>query len=605
MTLRSRSMLSWLMLVAGIVASLASAYGAYILAGYAWNQVVTYKSPYVRQPGTVGTSPAATWVPKELQPAVDASAPVLSGRLVLVIVDGMREDVSRAQMATLNRLRAYGSDFTLTVPQPSLSFPNWTTILTGAPQVISGVTTNWYDGRVLAPTLMDMAHLAGRRVEVVGPHAFSPLFGVVPGPYVSLRAWPEGGYLSGTLIDDALQIAKVTDPQLVIVHLPDLDEAGHSHGGASKQFAEVAHKIDIDLGRLVSGLQRTDTTFVVVADHGHIDSGGHGGWERSAVRVPGVFAGAGIRLGSGTGNLEQVAPTIAVLAGISPPPFASATALRAVIATTSPTVFAGDDAHHVAFDAHSVDVVTQGNSTINSRQVVDGTPAEADAIVARAKNERLAIGRSQRAPMAFLAFFVAIAVVVAGGLVSWRALVATLSGTAAYYAFYNTLYFGVHRFNWSLSALNTETYVKAFMNGRLIESVVAGIVAVAVAGAVYPTLRESPRGPQTPWFLSGWLALGPSTVLAIQATLAMQVAWYYWWYGFAVTWTLPNFMWAFKADLDMVQMTALGAVAIVGPLVTYLIGRYHPKLANGVVGGGGPRAHNEVGGGGAAPPTTK
>ena len=99
--------------------------------------------------------------PTELQASVDRVAPVLAKRVVLVIVDGMRDDVSRSEMSTLVRLRTYGADVTLTAPQPSLSYPNWTTILTGAPQDISGVTTNWFEGRVPVPTLMDVA-AAGR-----------------------------------------------------------------------------------------------------------------------------------------------------------------------------------------------------------------------------------------------------------------------------------------------------------------------------------------------------------------------------------------------------------------------------------------------------------
>ncbi len=233
MRLRSRSALSWGMLAAGIVASVAISYGAYVLAGYAWDQVVDYKSPYVRQPGAAETSPTTVWVPEGLRASYNPSAPVLAQRVVLVIVDGMRDDTSRSEFSTLNKLRTYGADITLTAPQPSLSYPNWTTILTGATQDISGVTTNWFDGRVPAPTLMDVAQQSGRQVEVVGPEDFETLYGVRPGPNVSLRPWPKGGYLSGTLVDDALRIAKATEPDLIVIHLPDLDEAGHEHGGGS------------------------------------------------------------------------------------------------------------------------------------------------------------------------------------------------------------------------------------------------------------------------------------------------------------------------------------------------------------------------------------
>jgi len=382
-----------------------------------------------------------------------------------------------------------------------------------------------------------------------------------------------------------LRIADSTNPNLVIVHLPDLDEAGHEFGGDSPEYREVAKRIDIDLARLVDGLQREDTAFIVVADHGHIDSGGHGGWEQVATRVPGVFAGAGIKLDSGEGRLEQIAPTISTLTGMPIPSYASAGALRSAVGTTAIGVFVPDERHRIAFNSHYVDVVTAGNSTINSAGMVGKSAAVTDEMAAQARAERQAIERNQRVMIALAALGAALLVILAIGVVSWRALVAALAGMGGYYVVYSLLFFMVHGYNWSLSAFNTETMVTAFMNGRMIEAIVAGLAGAAVAGAVYPYLRAEPRGPRDPWFMSGWLALGPATVLVVQATLVIQVAWYYWWYGVSISWVLPDFIWAFKADLDMVQATALGAAALLAPLVTYLVGRYHPKVARGTVAG--------------------
>ena len=579
---RQWSWLAWPMLALGLAACLGTAYGAYTLAGYSWGQVVGYKSPYVRPLESPDATLSAIYVPDELKPSPPNPGPALSGRVVLVVVDGMREDISRSAMPGLNTLRGYGSDLTLTVPQPSLSFPNWTTILTGAPQTISGVTTNWYTGRVLAPTLMDAARDAGRRVAVVGPTDFAELYGVGPGPGVSLRPWPKGGYLSGTLVDDALRIAKATDPQLLVLHLPDLDEAGHAYGGASSHYREVAAKIDVDVARLVSGLQRADTTFVVVADHGHIDTGGHGGWEGSVVNVPGIFAGASATLGVGTGRLEQVAPTIAVLEGMRAPAYASDTALRSVLATTSAAVFAADVAHHEAFQGRYTDTVLGHSfSKLDLPSAMIGRAVSADEVAAFVTERRLATERMQRAPYSLVIVGIVLAVLCVVGFTSWQALVSALAGTAVYYALYNGLFFWVHGFNWSLSAFNTETHVTAFMNGRMVETVVAGLVGVTVAALVYPFLRSAPKGPQVRGYLGGWLALAPATVLAIQGTLAVQVAWYLWWYGARVSWIIPDLKWGFKADLDMIQMTALGAVALLAPVVTYLIGRYHPRVRGG------------------------
>ena len=567
---RSSSWFSWVAFGVGTAVCLCAAYAAYALAAYSWAQVVDYKSPYV-----------ARAVPAALQSGRPTPAAPLAGRVVLVIVDGMREDVSRSDMPSLNTLRTYGTDVSLVVPQPSLSFPNWTTILTGASPTISGVTTNWYSGPVLAPTLIDVARAEGRRVVVVGPTDFAELYGVKPGPTVSLRPWPKGGYLTGTLVDDALRIAKATDPQLLVVHLPDLDEAGHSFGGTSAQYRDVAGKVDADIARLVSGLQADTTTFVIVADHGHIASGGHGGWEREVVTVPGIFSGAAVRLGSATGTLPQVAPTVAVLSGIRVPAYGESTALRSVLSTTSEKAFASEQAHHVAFDAHYAAVVLGDDvppAMFAKGAAEHGGP---DGYAAFVREARLGAERQARLPVS-LAIVAAVAVIIALiGFSSWRGLVAALAGAAVYYALYNALFFWVHNYLWSLSAFNTETQVKAFMNGRMAEAALSALAGVAVAAVLYPYLRKVGWGPQDRRYLPGWLALAPATLLVVLGTLAVQVAWFLWWWGASITWVLPDFKWAFKYDLDLVQMTAVGAAALLAPIVSYLIGRYHPKVRAG------------------------
>jgi hypothetical protein len=144
-----------------------------------------------------------------------------------------------------------------------------------------------------------------------------------------------------------------------------------------------------------------------------------------------------------------------------------------------------------------------------------------------------------------------------------------------YYLVYNGLFFLLHGYRWSLSSFNSEDLLKAFFNGRMVEAVIAGLVACFAAADIYLALRRDPKRP-TGEYLPGWLALGTATVLTIQATLALQVAWYLWRWGVALTWVLPDFEWAFKYDLDLIQGTAVGALAILGPVVTYLAGRYHP-----------------------------
>lgn len=555
----------WIALAIGIPLCLIIARGAYSLADYSWSQVVDFKSPYVSKK-----------VPAELTSTEPTPAPALARRVVLIIVDGLRQDVSRSSMPALNALRAKGVDFTLTAPQPSLSFPNWTTILTGAPPAITGVTTNWHTGRVLAPTLIDTARAAGHRVAVVGPEEFADLYGIKQGKEVILRKW-SGQYLSTTLVDDALQLSKETTPSLMIIHLPDLDEAGHESGGASREYREMATQIDAEISRLSLGLEETGTVFVVTADHGHTDSGGHGGWEEQVLRVPGVFSGAGcgLAVGKGEGELAQMAPTVSALLGIRTPALAEGNVLSAAFAKTVREASSRSDAaHHVAFGTHYVGV-TRG-AWVSREQAVAGDGS--DAAAAAARETRLSSERARRMPIFVIVCIAVVVMLVVIGRASWRALVAALAGVLTYYAVYDLLFFLVHGYRWSLSAFNTETYVKTFMNWRLGEAGFAALSAVAVAAYVYPLLRREPQGPQVSKYLAGYLALGPATVLVILGTLGLQVGWFLWVWGADVVWTLPDLKEGFKYDLDLVQMTAVGGSALIAPLVAYVIGRYHPKV---------------------------
>ncbi len=546
---------NWIALAAGTLLALGIAYAAYSLADYSWAQVVDYRGPYAR------VRLPATQAPTRTRPAE-------SERVVYVIVDGLREDVSRS-MPTLEALRARGFDAVVRTAQPSLSFPGWTALLSGAPQRISGVTTNWFTQRVPVETLVDVALRAGRPVAVSAPTDFEQLYGVKRTPYVFLRDWEKGSYMTGGIVDNAIRLAKESSATVVLVHFPDVDEAGHTYGGASREYRATAMRVDSDLARLVTALQDDRTAFVVTSDHGHIDTGGHGGPESVVTEVPAVFAGVGVRLGRGRGDQDQVAATVAMLAGLPVPRDSAGLPLEGV----GETVVAHDGRFDVqqaaAYAGWTSAVSGDGQATVSK----DGQAARA-AFVA-ATEARLARERGQRAPLAAGVALAAVLVLVAIGLLSWRALVAALSGTAAYYLVYEGLFFVVHGYRWSLSAFNSEDLLKAFFNARMLEAAVAGIVAAAVAADVYLVTRRDPRRP-TGEYLPGWLALGSATVLAVQATLALQVAWFLWWWGPRVSWILPDFATAFKYDLDLIQATALAGAAVLAPLVTWLVGRYHP-----------------------------
>lgn len=548
---------NWIALAAGTAVALACSYSAYTLANASWNQVVDYRSPYALESLDAAPRAEATFI--------------RTRRVVYVIVDGLRDDVSRT-MPSLQRLRDGGFDAVVLTGQPSLSFPNWTTLLSGAPQRMSGVTTNWFEGRVPVETLVDVALREKRDVVVSAPNDFEMLYGVERTGHVFLRDWTKDSYMSGEIVDNAIRLAEETTPTLVIVHLPDVDEAGHAFGGGSPEYRAMAKRVDADLGRLVGALQDGGTAFVIASDHGHVGTGGHGGWEPEVVRVPAVFAGPDVRLGKGTGTQDQVAGTVALLAGLPAPRNALVDPL--VVTLAMPDLARFGRARFAALDS-AIGVVETGMPGGSTKVTAPRTADEAAGAFERVTEDRLAMERGDRLGSALGLAGAALVVLVAIGLFSWRALVSALGGTAFYYLGYNGLFFLLHGYRWSLSSFNSEDLLKAFFNARMIEAIIAGVLAAVVAAEIYLVTRKEPRRPKGV-HLSGWLALGTATVLTIQATLALQVAWYLWRWGVAVAWVLPDFRLAFKYDLDLIQGTAIGALAILGPVVTYLVGRYHP-----------------------------
>lgn len=553
--------LRWILFVVVTLACVAIGYGAYTLAGISWDAVVSYESLHA----AVALPPAAP-------------APAQVPRTVLVIVDGLRLDASR-QMGTLSALREYGADMELEAPQPTLSYPNWTTLLAGASPEISGVVTNWHEGPAPVETLFDTARSAGVKTVFVGPEDFQPLYGVKEKTSASFMLKWDESYLSGTYVDRALQLAETQQPRLLVLHLPDVDEAGHAFGGASDEYAKTVAKVDGDLGRLVQGLQDGETVFVVVSDHGHIDTGGHGGWEDEAKIVPAVFAGPGIIISSGTGLSEDVAPTVAILAGAAVPRHAIGEPIASVVRADEPTATANASAAFQAFEGAYVRTVTEplGQNADAAMASVGVDTTDHGSAMEAADLARLSFDRDERLQTSLLAAIGCLAVLALIGIASWRALVAALAGTATYYLVYNGLFFVVHRYAWSLSAFNSEDKIEAWMNGRLIEAALSMLAAAAVAAVVYPYLRSLPRMPRGS-YLPGWLTLGPATALATLATLGVQVAWFVWAWGIDPVWGLPDLKWGFKYDLDLIQATAVGFVAVLTPLVTYLVGRYHPRV---------------------------
>ena len=117
--------------------------------------------------------------------------------------------------------------------------------------------------------------------------------------------------------------SRTRQDHLVLIHLDQVDYAGHHEGGAaSPNWAAAARRSDDLLREIVGTLDLTKDTLLVTSDHGHLDRGNHGGPEPILLLEPFVLAGAGVQPGTyGDTNQVDTAPTLAACsAQTSPPP---------------------------------------------------------------------------------------------------------------------------------------------------------------------------------------------------------------------------------------------------------------------------------------------
>ena len=237
--------------------------------------------------------------------------------LLLVGIDGLRLDVLDLGRLPALRRMLDGACSRMTMPEPTISGPCWSTLLTGASVQEHGVVDNRFIGSRLAlhPDLLTLAFLADPTRTTFAAAAWPPLVdpaGV--GPVIRTRddqrrverhrVVVRDGETYGYRTTDA-EVAVVATvavagagPDVSFVYFSSVDEAGHLFGARSPQYAEAAARVDDHLARLLGAVESRAAAgerwlVAVTTDHGHLDAGGHGGPE------PEVAASFVARIGLG------------------------------------------------------------------------------------------------------------------------------------------------------------------------------------------------------------------------------------------------------------------------------------------------------------------
>jgi hypothetical protein len=527
-------------ILTGAIGCLVVAAGAYFWATGMMDSLYAFRSPLHAQPPAPG----------------EALGNPLTRRLVFVIVDALREDTSLKPevMPFLNQLRAQAARATVHSRPPSFSDPGWTTLMTGAwPELNDGpimnvpyeITPAWTQDN-----LFSAAHRHGLKTAVAGFDWWQKLI-----PQADVDA---GFYTKGEDREADRQVVEAALPwltdgsySLVLIHLDQVDYAGHHEGGRrDPRWDAAAQRSDELLREIASTLDLKQDTLLIVSDHGQIERGGHGGQEPVTLIEPLVLVGAGVRPGQYP-DIQQVdlAPTVAALLGLNLPASTQGAVLTdmLVLSTDQQTRI---DAARLAQKRQLAGIYLKAiGGAANLQPAADSAAGQIQAMD-EARAGRLA---RERLPRFVLAIFLAVLPAI---LLIWKRgkTTAWLAGAALLYlALFNGRYALLAGRSYSLSSVASADDIIGF---TAVTAAAALFIAWLAASFPLRTFKLTPRQAVE-------MTLG--VTFCTLYLLALPILWSFALNGALVTWALPEMGSMFLGFLSLLQSMV---VAVVGLLLS-------------------------------------
>jgi predicted AlkP superfamily pyrophosphatase or phosphodiesterase len=276
---RMTQKINWI--IPGTIGLLLLAIGAALWAFKLMDSVQTYRSPIAHTPPSPGQSLGNP----------------LTHQMVIVLIDALRYDTSTnsAVMPFLNHLRSQGASATMHSQPPSFSAPGWATILTGSwPTINDAQLFNPPDATSARTFTQDdifsAAQHAGLKTAVSGYAWFEGML-ANSGVDASFYTIGEDNIADLDVVNAAMPWLK-SDYQFILIHLDQVDYAGHHQGGPlNPNWDAAAARADALLSNIVASMDLSKDTVMVISDHGQINRGGHGGPDPITLVEPFVIAG--------------------------------------------------------------------------------------------------------------------------------------------------------------------------------------------------------------------------------------------------------------------------------------------------------------------------
>lgn len=239
---------------------------------------------------------------------------------VVIVLDGLGFEQGM-DSPPLAAIAATGASRMIRAEFPTFTYPGLTSMMTGRPPLYSGVRINGPRPKLPWDSLPKRAAAAGYAVRY-DPELFQS--------FASLLLLPD----AASRMDSAGGLPATTAPHtLDLLYEGRIDRAAHHHGTLSAEYRDVVALAAERTSAIWRSLDPAQDLLLVVSEHGHRESGGHGGAEPEAARALLIAAGKGVpaapRLRAGW--MRDLSPTIAALLGADAPKDSLGLAMRDVL----------------------------------------------------------------------------------------------------------------------------------------------------------------------------------------------------------------------------------------------------------------------------------
>ncbi|WP_414728316.1 alkaline phosphatase family protein [Zhongshania aliphaticivorans] len=216
----------------------------------------------------------------------------MTKKVILIVLDGLAYNTAEQCMGYLQGLKAQGATtlYKLQCELPSKSRPLYETILTGVPPVLSGIVHNDVTRNSNQESVFSLARESGLSTAAAAFHWFSELYN--HSPYDPIRDrhtddlalliqhgcfYHGDHYPDNYVYLDAESMRIRHDPDFLLIHPMNIDNAGHSAGADSAHYRNTVRISDGEISKYLPTWIAEGYQVLITSDHGMNGDKSHGG----------------------------------------------------------------------------------------------------------------------------------------------------------------------------------------------------------------------------------------------------------------------------------------------------------------------------------------